>query len=106
MVKITIENLAEKEVHVNDLSRSVLRHLQDNSIDWMFACGAKGRCTTCRFIIVAGEDNILPFTEAELRYRSKGFLLANERLACQAKITGDVVIRVPDDSKLPHIQYS
>jgi 2Fe-2S ferredoxin len=106
MVKIVIENLGEKEVEVARPDWPVLRHLQANRIDWMQSCGAKGRCTTCRMKILRGIEALSPLTAAEQKYRKAGLLLDDERLACQAVVTGDLVIRVPEDSKLPHVQYS
>jgi ferredoxin, 2Fe-2S len=79
MVKIVIENLARKEVVVNDCSKSVLGILHGQGIDWMHACGGKG-----------------------LR---QGAIKNNERLACQVKVLGDVVVQVPDEGKLPHVIY-
>ncbi len=44
--------------------------LQAAGHDWMHACGAKGRCTTCRIVLVSGADALTPPTAAELRYRA------------------------------------
>jgi 2Fe-2S ferredoxin len=106
MAVIVIKNLHEKTLQVHDFSKTLLRHVQENGLDWMFACGGKGRCTTCKSIIVQGKENLEPKTKAELLYENQGLLLENERLACQVRITGDVVIRVPEESKLPHLTYS
>jgi ferredoxin, 2Fe-2S len=106
MVKIVIENLAKKELEADDLSRTVLQHLQNSQVDWMFSCGAKGRCTTCKMIIISGQENLSPPSLAEQNYSGRGFLGRNERLSCQARISGDIRIRVPDEYKLPHISYS
>ena len=106
MVKIVIENLGQKEVDVTRPDWPVLRHIQASHIDWMQACGAKGRCTTCRMQILRGMESLNPLTAAEQKYRKAGLLLNNERLACQAITTGNLLIRVPDDSKLPHLNYT
>ena len=106
MVKIVIENLGQKEVEIVRPDWPVLRHLQANHIDWMQSCGAKGRCTTCRMKILRGIEALNPPTAAEQKYQKAGLLLRDERLACQAITTGNLVIRVPDDSKLPHVKYS
>jgi 2Fe-2S ferredoxin len=66
------------------LGTSVLKLIQANYIDWMHACGGKGRCTTCKFEVVEGGDQLGPITGAELGYRNKGELGEKERLACQA----------------------
>lgn len=106
MVKITIENLGQKELFVNDLSKPLLHHLHSNGIDWMHACGAKGRCTTCKYIVKAGWENITPLSPAEHRYRQNQQLLDGERLACQSRVLGNIVIRVPEEYKLPHVHYT
>ena len=110
MARIVIDNLFKKTLEINnqaDLrSKSLLRHFQDNQLDWMHACGGKGRCTTCKVIILEGKEYFSPMTASELMYHQAGELQASERLSCQTKITGDVVIAVPDECKLPHIRYS
>src|SRR5689334_111380 len=106
MAKLTIENLFHRELEVSDLSKSLLHHLHSHGVDWMHACGAKGRCTTCKAIVVSGLQHLNAPTAPELRYRQEGLLRENERLACQATLQGDVCIRVPELGKLPHVQYS
>ncbi len=106
MVKIIIENLGQREVQVTTLNKTALQHFQTNFIDWMHDCGGKGRCTTCKMIIVEGMDQLGNLTGAEKDYRRQGLLNENERLACQACVLGSVTVRVPDDSKLPHMRYS
>ena len=96
MVKIVIENLGKKELLVNDLQLSVLRHIHSHFLDWMHACGGKGRCTTCKMIVLSGMEKINPLTVAELKYRNQGALANNERLACQSFVMGDIHIRVPE----------
>ncbi len=105
MVKIVIENLGVKEVVTNDVSRSVLAILHSHFIDWMHTCGGKGRCTTCKMIVKKGGENLSGLTVAERKYQREGALIIGERLACQSKLVGDIVIRVPEESKLPHIVY-
>ncbi len=106
MVKIVIENLGKKELLVNDLSQSVLRLVHSHFVDWMHACGGKGRCTTCKMIVVTGDENLSVLTEAEMKYRHQRALADNERLACQTLISGDIVVRIPEENKFPHVKYS
>jgi len=106
MAKITIQNLPGREIAVQDFSKSALIQFGLNQLDWMHACGGKGRCTTCRFRIIEGDNHITPLTKAEERYREQDLLQLNERLACQAIVLDDIVISVPDDCKLPHLHYS
>jgi 2Fe-2S ferredoxin len=106
MASIMIENLFKKTLRVNDLSRTLLQHFHDHHIDWMHSCGGKGRCTTCKVIVKGGLDQFRPATDAEEKYRKEGALNDDERLACQAKITGDIVVAAPAEYQLPHMRYS
>ena len=106
MVKITIENLAQKEVIAPGTGISILKLVHENGIDWMHACGGKGRCTTCKLVVIEGMENLSSVTPAELKYRELRALALNERLACQTRPLGEVRIRIPDESKLPHVSYS
>ena len=101
-----IENLFKKTLYASDYSKNLLEHFQDHRIDWMQACGRKGRCTTCKVIVKAGMDHFRGLTAAELKYRREGALQPTERLACQARISGDVCILAPPEYQLPHMRYS
>lgn len=105
MVKITIENMGQKEVLAKDPGRTVLAYLLESQVDWMHACGGKGRCTTCRAVIIRGADHLLPDTPAEQKFRARGQLRPTERLCCQARPIGDVCLRVPSDCQFPHVRY-
>lgn len=74
----------------------------------MFACGAKGRCTTCRVRVVAGGELLAPPTAAEEKFRRLGHLADDERLTCQARFarTGILVGVVPRPCQLPHVTYA
>ena len=107
MASIVIRNLNEKIIQNPNLAKPLLWIFLENGMDWMHACGGKGRCTTCKAIILKGGENLIPKSAAEIRYESQNQLAANERLCCQAKLVGDdLEIQVPEESKLPHIQYS
>ena len=106
MVKIVIENLAQKQLSDVDPSKSILTVVQSHFIDWMHACGGKGRCTTCKMVVIEGMDQLSRLTPAELKYRSLGQLAETERLACQTRALGPCRIRVPDESKMPHLDYT
>jgi 2Fe-2S ferredoxin len=106
MPEVSIYNLGSRTIKIEATTRPLLWHLQQNRIDWMHACGGKGRCTTCKVVVMEGIANTAPLSTAEERYRKSGELLENERLACQLLIAGNVTVRVPDESKLPHLHYS
>ena len=105
MALLTIENLPGVAIEV-PAGATLLTALQAAGHDWMHACGAKGRCTTCRVRVLVGSAHLSPLTAAEERYRAAGRLLPTERLTCQAQLpTGDVTGRVPQATKLPHVRY-
>ena len=105
MPLLTIDNLPGPPVVV-PAGATLLAALQGAGHDWRHACGAKGRCTTCRVQLLAGAEHLTPPTGPEVRYRAAGRLLPTERLTCQARLpVGDVVGRVPEATKLPHVGY-
>jgi ferredoxin, 2Fe-2S len=106
MPRIRIANWKDKTWEVTDLTKPLLQHIQEHGLDWMHACGGKGRCTTCKVIVQEGAENFPAITPAEQRYIDMGALKSPERLACQVRIKDDVVISVPEEYKLPHISYS
>jgi ferredoxin, 2Fe-2S len=106
MVKIVIENLGQKVIQTTDATKPLLRAIHEAGVDWMTGCGAKGRCTTCKAVIVSGMENLTPVTPAETKYRDTGALGSSERLMCQVRVKGHLVIRVPEEYKLPHLKYT
>ena len=106
-IQLCIQNLANRTIESEDPARKVIELIHENGIDWMHACGKKGRCTTCKMSIVNGQENLSSETAEEQHFRDLNRLLPNERLACQAHLLrGVVTIRVPDSSKFPHLTYT
>ncbi|UOQ54684.1 2Fe-2S iron-sulfur cluster-binding protein [Hymenobacter cellulosivorans] len=106
MPTLTVQNLSGAVVSV-PTGATLLVALHAAGHDWMHACGAKGRCTTCRLEVTEGLELLSPPTDAELRYRTAGRLLPHERLTCQTRLpAGSVTGRVPEATKLPHQHYS
>jgi 2Fe-2S ferredoxin len=107
MPQCCIQNLSFLCIPVEDPSKTLLAHIHAYPLDWMHACGTKGRCTTCRAQIMSGMENLSPLSEAEKRFLSQGRLLADERLMCQVfLIAGEVIVAVPGQTQLPHLRYS
>jgi 2Fe-2S ferredoxin len=105
MPLLTIENLPGPAIGV-PAGATLLAAIQAAGHDWQHACGAKGRCTTCRVRVLAGAAHLSPLTEAELRYQAAGRLPPIDRLTCQARLpAGEVRGRVPEATKLPHVSY-
>jgi 2Fe-2S ferredoxin len=105
-VKVVILNLNRQEIPVENEEKSIIFNFGLAGLDWMQACGQKGRCTTCACEVVEGAENLSEPTEAEVTYFEKGRLKPGQRLTCQARAKGNIVIRVPEVLKLPHLTYS
>jgi 2Fe-2S ferredoxin len=68
-----------------DVARSVSAPLGNS-------CGGVGICARCRVRVVAGAENLSPPTSIELRFgHARGFA-TDERMACQAVVTGDCTV--------------
>ncbi|WDT76105.1 MAG: 2Fe-2S iron-sulfur cluster-binding protein [Candidatus Manganitrophus sp.] len=59
-------------------------------------CGGFATCSTCRIWVVEGMTNLTEIDLDEENMLEEAQLIAPFRLSCQAKIQGDVVVRVPD----------
>ena len=56
------------------------------------ACGGVGVCARCRVRVVAGSENLSPPTSIELRIGGTRGFTSDERMACQAVVSGDCEI--------------
>jgi 2Fe-2S ferredoxin len=107
MSQIVIQNLFNRIITSEVDNRKVIEIIHENRIDWMHACGKKGRCTTCKIILIEGEENLSPPTDRELAFAELGRLQPNQRLACQAiLIQGEIKVKIPDSNKFPTQKYS
>ncbi len=71
----------------------LLRVSVRNTIPHAQVCGGNGLCSTCRVQVLAGADNLTPLTAAEQRIATAKQWPDDRRLACQAKVLGDVEVR-------------
>jgi 2Fe-2S ferredoxin len=60
-------------------------------------CGGNASCTTCRVEVQIGAENLseIDFEEQDLLDR-EALSEPWHRLGCQAKVLGDVIVRVPE----------
>ena len=56
------------------------------------SCGAIGVCARCRITVLSGAENLTPPTAIESQVSQRRKLDPDERLACQAVVTGDCAI--------------
>ncbi len=59
-------------------------------------CGGFATCSTCRILIIEGPENLTEIDLDEENMLEEAELPDPFRLSCQAKVTGDVVVRIPD----------
>ena len=108
MAFLVIKNLPNIKLETS-MQVSILKNLQLNFIDFMHACGGKGRCVTCKMQVLEGENMLSALTNAELNFREQKLLKNTERLACQAYVCDfedeNIVISVPKETQLPHLEY-
>lgn len=107
MPQLIIQNLEDKVINITSETISLLKAAQEQSLDWMHACGGKGRCTTCKIIVLQGKENLSELSMPEEKMKNLGKLLENERLSCQTFIRKNtVIVKIPHLYKLPHLKYS
>lgn len=90
-VKIVVNG--EKEFE-SSMGETVLSALQSQNIFLSSACGGSGSCGQCKCQITEGGGSILP---TETGFFSRKQQLNHWRLGCQAKISSDMTIKVPEE---------
>jgi len=61
------------------------------------ACGGNCACTTCHVIVREGAENLSPMEDDETdRIGQAEGVTLHSRLGCQAVVTGDVVVEIPE----------
>ena len=90
LVKLTING--DKTLEVEQGS-SVLSTLSANGVYLSSACGGKGSCGQCKCQITEGGGEIL---DSEKPHFTRKQIKENYRLGCQAKVKGDLSIKVPE----------
>ena len=91
--KVTITINGDQKLVVEQ-GGSLLMTLNDNGIHLSSACGGKGSCGQCRCQVVEGGGEIL---DTEKSHFSRKEVKEHWRLGCQAKVKGDLSIKVSDD---------
>ncbi|KKI89819.1 peptide ABC transporter substrate-binding protein [Bacillus sp. SA1-12] len=65
--------------------------LEDIGVNILHRCGGKGKCTTCRVEVLAGE--FCDVTNLEKNAFSEKGIEDHLRLSCQIRVNGDVTVR-------------
>lgn len=78
--------------------KTLLQVSRELGVDIESPCGSAGKCGKCKVKIEAGCFNLSPLTEQEKTMLTAEEQADNFRLACCAKIQGDVLVFVPEQS--------
>jgi uncharacterized 2Fe-2S/4Fe-4S cluster protein (DUF4445 family) len=77
---------------------TILEQAREIGIEIGSVCGGKGLCGKCKVIVIEGEDALSPLSDVERDRITDDEIERGYRLACQAKIVGDVVVEIPEES--------
>lgn len=88
---------------------TVLQAAQRLGVDLDSICGGQGKCRRCQILPQAGEfskhgiisrtEHLSDLTATERHHQSKNRLKDGKRLGCSARILGDLVVDVPEQSQ-------
>jgi uncharacterized 2Fe-2S/4Fe-4S cluster protein (DUF4445 family) len=63
------------------------------------ACGARATCGLCRVKVISGEAHLSPVNDVEKKHLGNVYFITKLRLSCQALVSGDVVVELPDAAR-------
>jgi len=93
--KVKVTFLPEGEVVWIEKGATLLDAARKGGIYVNSICGGDGICGKCKVIVREGEVITRPTTLLKREEIKKGYVLA-----CQAKVTQDVVVEVPPESRV------
>ncbi len=97
MPKVTIQPVGA--VVEAEGGQTVMGAAQAAGYYWPTTCGGEGRCTTCAAVVVAGAENLSDMGRTERKTleaeMGPGAIERGMRLACQARVQGDVEVVKP-----------
>lgn len=79
-----------------DTGDTLLRIARSRGVDISSYCGGQCSCGTCRVQITGPTEGLSPWTPNEKMVLGDAQVRAGERLACQARLVGDVEIQLLD----------
>ena len=88
---------------------TVLQAAQRLGVDLESICGGQGKCRKCQVLPQEGKfpkhgitsrlEHLSEFTETERHHQAKNRLKEGRRLGCNARLLGDLVVDVPEESQ-------
>ena len=91
----TVTWLPERETQAAHEELTLLVHAMTIDREHLQACGGHAECGTCRVRIVSGLVTPITTEEGELLREFPESFRPGERLACQVRPLGDVVVELP-----------
>jgi len=86
-----VEFVGEKLISI-DKEQTLLDASLQAGIPHFHACGGKGKCTTCRIMVLEGEENLSRPNKKETKLRESIRMTSSIRLACQTKVLREPVV--------------
>lgn len=96
-VRIVQESSLDEVVIEIKEPTNLLELLNANDIGISQSCGGNGICTTCRVYVKEGMESLSERSELELERAEERSFKSDERLCCQAEISGNLTIIIPDE---------
>jgi adenylate cyclase len=90
MTVMQIEFVGEKTIPITR-EQTILEASLHAGIPHFHACGGKGKCSTCRIIVLEGEENLSRPNKKEAKLRDAIKLATSIRLACQTRVENEPV---------------
>lgn len=77
--------------------QTIMDAAHEAGLFWPTTCGGQGICTTCACVVESGAESLQPMGRSELKSLSEDLPAPTVRarrlrLACQARVTGDVTV--------------
>jgi adenylate cyclase len=91
MFKILFDG--DGEFEVSESGQSLLQVSREHGVPHVSVCGGKGRCSTCRVVVLQGEASVPARNDVEAALAETKGLADDVRLACQTCVSGDVHVR-------------
>ncbi len=86
-----------KRLKVKD-GQTIFEAALSGGVDLVSICGGAGSCGKCKIIIEKGAS-VNSITQEERKLLTKNDLNQGMRLACQTKIYGNIIVKVPEHSR-------
>ena len=93
MPKVTITT-DDKTIEVAD-NYAMIDMCEDHETSILFGC-RDGACGACMIKVLEGQENLSPMQEDEKDFLETMAAEPDERLACQCKVKGDVIVEVSE----------